>query len=285
MIDTQQRVEVAHLRVFNPEPASVVDGRPILYDALGTSSNGEASCSSCHVFGDFDSLAWDLGNPDDVQISDSNIFEFNLSCPANFHPIKGPMTTQTLRGMANNGPMHWRGDRSGANNAGGSSLDENAAFNRFLPAFDGLVGRGAPDAAVSSADMQKFADFILQVMMPPNPVRPFTNTLDTTTEFEGWLLGEDALQRRDRIESPPLQLLLGGLANAKASGIEVSDTPGHVLIVQFPSSEDAFAQLRRGRSSGSRADIKFQLRRRRWANSRERSARRNARGKFRRLLN
>ena len=37
-----------------------------LYDARFTSSNGEASCSSCHVFADFDSLGWDLGNPDDV---------------------------------------------------------------------------------------------------------------------------------------------------------------------------------------------------------------------------
>ena len=30
-----------------------------------------------------------------------------------FHPLKGPMTTQTLRGMQHGGPMHWRGDRSG----------------------------------------------------------------------------------------------------------------------------------------------------------------------------
>ncbi len=44
------------------------NGRRFLYDAQLTSSNGEASCSSCHIFGDFDSLAWDLGNPDDVVI-------------------------------------------------------------------------------------------------------------------------------------------------------------------------------------------------------------------------
>ena len=31
-----------------------------------TSSHGESSCASCHIFGDFDSLAWDLGNPDDA---------------------------------------------------------------------------------------------------------------------------------------------------------------------------------------------------------------------------
>ena len=29
-----------------------------------TSSHGDSSCASCHIFGDFDSLAWDLGNPD-----------------------------------------------------------------------------------------------------------------------------------------------------------------------------------------------------------------------------
>ena len=29
-----------------------------------------------------------------------------------FHPMKGPMTTQTLRGLTNSGAMHWRGDRS-----------------------------------------------------------------------------------------------------------------------------------------------------------------------------
>jgi len=179
VIDTTVNAEVDHLPVFNPEPASVVAGRPMLYDALATSSNGEASCSSCHIFGDFDSLAWDLGNPDDVQLADNNTFEFNLNCPANFHPIKGPMTTQTLRGMANDGPMHWRGDRSGANNPGGNSLDENAAFNRFLPAFDSLIGRGSPDAPVSATDMQKFADFILQVMMPPNPVRALDNSLNS----------------------------------------------------------------------------------------------------------
>jgi YVTN family beta-propeller protein len=178
VIDTATNTEVAHLSVFNPEPASVVDGRRFLYDALATSSNGEASCASCHVFGDFDSLAWDLGNPDDNQIPDDNTFEFNLNCPANFHPIKGPMTTQTLRGMANGGPMHWRGDRSGANDPGGSSLDENAAFNRFIVAFEGLLGRGSPDTPFSTTDMQSFADFILQVTMPPNPVRALDNTLN-----------------------------------------------------------------------------------------------------------
>ena len=36
------------------------------------------------------------------------------------------MTTQSLRGMANHGPMHWRGDRTGGNDPGGDPLDEDA---------------------------------------------------------------------------------------------------------------------------------------------------------------
>lgn len=31
--------------------------------------------------------------------------------------MKGPMTTQSLRGLKGNGPMHWRGDRTGVNPA------------------------------------------------------------------------------------------------------------------------------------------------------------------------
>ena len=48
---------------FNPEPAIVRDGRPFLYDARNTSGHGDSACASCHIFGDFDSLAWDLGDP------------------------------------------------------------------------------------------------------------------------------------------------------------------------------------------------------------------------------
>jgi YVTN family beta-propeller protein len=177
VVDTTSNTEVAHLAVHNPEPASVVSGRPVLYDALLTSSNGEASCSACHVFGDFDSLAWDLGNPDDVVSNDPNPRRvgdpLGMSFP-NFHPMKGPMTTQSLRGMANSGPMHWRGDRTGGNDPGGSSFDEDAAFKKFIVAFDGLLGRGSP---ILGPDMQAFADFILQVTYPPNPVRALDNSL------------------------------------------------------------------------------------------------------------
>jgi DNA-binding beta-propeller fold protein YncE len=69
VVDLSTGNETAHVALFNPEPPEVVDGRPFLYDAVATSSNGEASCGGCHVFGDNDQLAWDLGNPDDEATS------------------------------------------------------------------------------------------------------------------------------------------------------------------------------------------------------------------------
>src|SRR4029077_18374419 len=95
-------------------PSKVLDGRRFLYDARFTSSNGEASCATCHVFGDFDSLAWDLGNPDEDLKDNFTPLGPTGNHDVPFHPMKGPMTTQTLRGLAHQGPMHWRGDRTGA---------------------------------------------------------------------------------------------------------------------------------------------------------------------------
>jgi DNA-binding beta-propeller fold protein YncE len=179
VIDTALAMEATHLSLHNPEPASVTTGRHVLYDARLTSSNGETSCASCHVFGDFDSLAWDLGNPDDVPLTNPNPFQVGGGNP--FHPMKGPMTTQSLRGMANHGPMHWRGDRTGGT-GGGNPLDENAGFLKFIVAFEGLLGNDGP---ISNADMQDFADFILQVTYPPNPIRQLNNTLRAGPETDG----------------------------------------------------------------------------------------------------
>src|SRR5262245_51244951 len=179
VIDTGTRTEVSHSLLHNPEPPNVVGGRRFLYDAFNTSSNGEAACASCHIFGDFDSLGWDLGNPDDVVNPNPN--PFRVTDPlgisfVGFHPMKGPMTTQSLRGMANAGPMHWRGDRTGGSNPGGDPLDEDAAFKRFNVAFGGLLGRSGP---LTATEMQAFTDFILQVTYPPNPIRNLDNSLTT----------------------------------------------------------------------------------------------------------
>ena len=148
VVDPVAKAEVQKLALHTPEPADVIAGRPFLYDAQLTSSNGEASCSSCHIFGDMDDLAWDLGNPDDNQVANNNPFNPVIppagdTLPHVFHPMKGPMTTQSLRGLVFQGPEHWRGDRQ-SNGAPLDEADSTLAFEAFNVAFDGLVGHDGP---------------------------------------------------------------------------------------------------------------------------------------------
>ena len=178
--------------LHNPEPASLIDGRPFLYDAVATSGNGEASCSSCHLFGDFDALAWNLGDPDEMlginnQPQPDPILQ-GADPTGPFHPMKGPMTTQTLRGLSTHGAMHWRGDRAdgffgtdpcteagyGQANSTNAPCDEDPAFRNFIVAFEGLIGM---HGTITTGEMQQFADFMLQVQLPPNPVRALDNSL------------------------------------------------------------------------------------------------------------
>ncbi|WP_437942783.1 YncE family protein [Sorangium sp. So ce341] len=179
VIDTVQQAEVAHVPMWSPEPPSVVAGRRFLYDASLSSSHGDSACASCHVFGDFDSLAWDLGAPDSTTLNNPGPFVTDPVNDPSFIALKGPMTTQSLRGMANHGPMHWRGDRTGGNDAPSAqpdsgTFDEEAAFMKFLVAFPSLLGRSEP---IPPADMQAFTDFVLQIVYPPNPIRALDNSL------------------------------------------------------------------------------------------------------------
>ncbi len=200
VIDLGTGLTTAVHALHNPEPASVVDGRRFLYDAVETSGNGEASCASCHIFGDFDSLAWNLGDPDggvgiNNQPQPDPVLQV-VEPTEPFHPMKGPMTTQTLRGMSTHGGMHWRGDRvdghfgtdpcntpgySQVGNQTEAPCDEELSFNNFIVAFEGLIGH---EGLIADADMQAFTDFILQVQLPPNPIRSLDNSL-TSEEQDG----------------------------------------------------------------------------------------------------
>ena len=183
VIDTASKTVLKTQGLFTPDSERVKTGRRMLYDANFTSSNGTSSCASCHTFADMDHLAWDLGNPDDPQKTNSNAYVGNSpKTTLRFHPMKGPMTTQTLRGMAKNGPTHWRGDRIGGNRAtvrGSVETLEEASFKEFNPAFVALVGRQSP---LSDADMQAFTDFAMALKMPPNPVRALDNSLNASEQ-------------------------------------------------------------------------------------------------------
>lgn len=222
--DLNNKQEKQRLRMPSPEPESVIVGRAMLYDADRSSSNGEASCASCHVFGDTDHLSWNLGNPDASNGKNPQpipTFKFSElgcdfvgpnegSCQAleiingdgdrrTFASMKGPMFTQTLKGMSTHGHMHWRGDRSVGYFGGDGeqildidNLDEKTSFKNFIVAFEGLLGMdielpASVNAANKSAeviqlesDIDDFADFMLNIQLPPNPIRPLDNSLSSS---------------------------------------------------------------------------------------------------------
>jgi len=155
IVDTVTRTVLLELPVasHDPMPAAIRTGRKFLYDAK-LSGNGTMSCAACHVDADMDGISWDLGNPGgSMAAGPSQPFPFNFGIQS-FHPMKGPMNTQTLRGLDNVQPLHWRGDR--------------ADFQAFNPAFVSLLG----SAQLSTADMNLFAGFATAIKFPPNPNEP-----------------------------------------------------------------------------------------------------------------
>jgi YVTN family beta-propeller protein len=142
---------------FNPEPPEVRNGRKFLYSAKLTSGHGDASCATCHPFANFDHLAWDLGRPDGAFLPAPG--GQNDTLLTGFHPMKGPMMTQSLRGLLFTEPYHQRGDRGD--------------FFEFNVAFTDLMGAAS---TLSGADMSAFNDFIQTVTYPPNPKQKLDRT-------------------------------------------------------------------------------------------------------------
>ena len=151
---------------YDPTPAVIRQGRGFLYDAK-LSGGGLVSCASCHVDGEMDLLAWDLGDPNGrLETNRMFIAGSKPLFPPNgivsnvvFHPMKGPMTTQTLRGLNGLDPLHWRGDRTN--------------FTHFNGAFDSLLG----GTVLSSNDMQAYRAYINTIVFQPNPNQQLDRTL------------------------------------------------------------------------------------------------------------
>jgi DNA-binding beta-propeller fold protein YncE len=163
VVDRAANAVVRELPVatWDPMPSVLRQGRNFLYDAK-LSGNGTMSCAACHIDADLDGLAWDLGDPGgDMQPAPVQPFPFNVGLTP-FHPMKGPMTTQTLRGLEGTGALHWRGDR--------------ADFQAFNGAFDSLLG----GTQLANADMDDFAAFAAAIRMPPNPNQLLDRSYRTT---------------------------------------------------------------------------------------------------------
>jgi hypothetical protein len=165
---------------YNPAPAEVMTGRPFLYDAALSSASGEQACASCHAFADRDGLAWDLGNPagEVVRMPFDLTHDNFILKPRDFrfHPQKGPMMTQSLRGLDGVGPMHWRGDRFAPEGEAPTALGN---FQQFRMAFKDLLGRDAP---IGVEEMDAFGRFVLTLRYPPNPLENLDRTPSSSTD-------------------------------------------------------------------------------------------------------
>jgi YVTN family beta-propeller protein len=173
IVDTRSETELGRVGFYDPEPSAIKSGRKHLYDTHATSGLGQTACASCHVDARFDRLAWDLGDPGGAkkgvggQNKGANIPGLNTGFKPH-HPMKGPMTTQTLQDIIGKEPHHWRGDRDG--------LEE------FNGAFIGLLG---DDTSLSPVEMQEFEDFLATIHFPPNPYRNLDNSLPSNLPLPG----------------------------------------------------------------------------------------------------
>ncbi len=147
---TEQRPEVVETyELFNPEPAEIVEGRDFLY-STDFSADGQSSCASCHFDAHHDGLGWDLGNPHATELLPSPPFIDGVPGGQFNHPTKGTMVTQSLRGLRNHNPFHWRGDKP--------------QFTDFNEAFENLLG----GAELPAADMDRYDAFIKTIEYQPN---------------------------------------------------------------------------------------------------------------------
>lgn len=158
VINTANQTLIGEVPVgsYDPTPVEITSGRGFLYDAK-LSGNGTGACASCHIDGDMDHLAWDLGNPGGnmtTVVSNGKTFQE--------HPMKGPMVTQTLRGLQSIAPYHWRGDK--------------ASFSDFNPAFQSLMG----GTQISTADMNAYTTFVNTLAFMPNPYQNRDRTYPTS---------------------------------------------------------------------------------------------------------
>lgn len=171
VVDLVTELEIAQVGFHDATPFAIKQGRKHLYDTHKNSGMGQIACASCHIDSRMDRLAWDLGDPSgDVKL-------FNQNCaPGNncedWHPMKGPMTTQTLQHIIGLEPHHWRGDRTG--------------IEEFADAFHVLQGDENPlPTGPPTDEMQEFEDFLATIHFPPNPFRNFDNTLPTDLPLPG----------------------------------------------------------------------------------------------------
>ena len=170
----------ATVELEDPTHPVVKRGR-IAFNTAAASTTGTFSCASCHPDGHTDQLLWVLQTP--IVTGGNQIM---------------PRSTMPIRGLRDTAPYHWDGipgDPYGGNNsanihgsdAPNSNVDDATSTTRHL--IDGglastmmqvedksLNDEGKP-GALSAAERDAMATFLLSVPYPPAQKRAYTNVL------------------------------------------------------------------------------------------------------------
>ena len=151
---------------FDPTPAAIKTGRPILYNTQLNSGLGQTACASCHVDARWDRLAWDLGNPAGTMNTLPNVTT-DSGNPVTFHPMKGPFLTMTLVDTMQAPALHWRGDRP--------------ILEDFEDSFNTLLG----GSVASQTQINELRNFLSTISLVPNPNRNLDNSYPTALPVLG----------------------------------------------------------------------------------------------------
>jgi hypothetical protein len=89
--------------------------------------------------------------------------------PEAFHPLKGPMLTQTLQDIIGHEPFHWRGDRAG--------------IEEFSGTFRDLQGT---DDELTKGEIAQLKAFLKTISFPPNPNLMLNGNYSTNVPLPGF---------------------------------------------------------------------------------------------------
>lgn len=173
------------IALADPTHPEVKRGR-IAFNTASASTTGTFSCASCHPDGHTDQLLWVLKTP--IVTGGDQIM---------------PRSTMPIRGLRDTAPFHWDGipgDPYGGNNSANihgsdepnSSIDDPVSTTRHLidgglvstmsTVGDETVNDEGKAGALSAAERDDMATFLLSVPYPPAQRRAYTNVVSNKAE-------------------------------------------------------------------------------------------------------
>lgn len=257
----------------DPTPAYIKDGRKFLYSSQLSGGNN-VSCASCHIDGNSDFLTWNLSDGQAVPGSpnpaaDQGGEPGGILGPntvggggASFANRKGPMQTQSLRGLVNyevendldqdrfcsNKPYHWRGDRA-----------DFQAFNGAFIDLMAIAHPATPSAGIYPARMDEYREFVNSIHYPPNPAQPderaYSGSMQdssspSASDFSdpdvgsGAQRGLKSFMIRDIVAGPPIRSCVHCHALPEGSNNRFTDTQGYAGVPDLDGQRIETAALR-----------------------------------------